>query len=83
MAIDSNKRQTLVIDTPNNPYWNKYLNPLTCNLEETYAKHFDFCIEQIEKQHGSFKNFNEKFDQLFSSSLILYKNGFMDEHRLK
>ena len=81
--IDSIERQTLVIDTPNNPYWNKYLNPLTCNLKETYAKHFDYCIEQIEKQHGSFKNFNEKFDQLFSSSLILYKNGFMDEHRLK
>ena len=81
--INANDRQILVIDTPNNPYWNKFLNPLTCNLEETYAKHFDYCIEQIEKQHGSFKNFNEKFDQLFSSSLILYKNGFMDEHRLK
>jgi hypothetical protein len=81
--INANDRQILVIDTPNNPYWNKYLNPLTCNLEETYAKHFDYCIEQIEKQHGSFKNFNEKFDQLFSGSLILYKNGFMDEHRLK
>jgi hypothetical protein len=81
--ISEHKRATLVIDTPNNPYWNKYLNPLTCNLEETYGKHFDYCIEQIEKQHGSFKNFNEKFDQLFSSSLILYKNGFMDEHRLK
>jgi len=80
--INANERQTLVIDTPNNSYWNKYLNPLTCNLEETYVKHFDYCIEQIEKQHGSFKNFNKKFDQLFSSSLILYKNGFMDDHRL-
>lgn len=80
--INASERQTLVIDTPNNSYWNKYLNPLTCNLEETYVKHFDYCIEQIEKQHGSFKNFNKKFDQLFSSSLILYKNGFMDDHRL-
>ena len=74
---------TLVKEAPNNPYFNKFLNPLTCNLEETYVKHFDYCIEQIEKQHGSLKEYNEKFDQLFSNSLILYKNGFMGEGRLK
>jgi len=76
-------REGMVIDTPDDPYWNKFLNPLTCNVEETYGKHFDYCIEQIEKQHGSLKKYNEKFDKLFSNSLILYKNGFLDDHRLK
>ena len=59
-----------------------FLNPLTTNIEETYGKHFDYCVDLIEKKHGSMKTFNKEFDKLFNKSLILYKNGYMQQSRL-
>ena len=43
-----------------------FLNPLTANVNETYVKHFDYCIGLIEKKHGSMNNFNKEFDKLFN-----------------
>ena len=59
-----------------------FLNPLTANVNETYVKHFDYCIGLIEKTHGSMNKFNKEFDKLFNKSLILYKNGYMKPSRL-
>lgn len=59
-----------------------FLNPLTANVNETYVKHFNYCLDIIEKKHGSMKNFNKEFDKLFNKSLILYKNGYMKQSRL-
>lgn len=82
-AFDINDKAMLEFGLPRDFYWHTFINPLTCNIEETYGKHFDYCIEQINKQHGNLKKFNDKFDKLFSDSLILYKNGYMQDSRLK
>jgi hypothetical protein len=58
-------------------------NPMTCNFNETYNKHFNFMIKRIlNNNNNSIDEFNDNFNTLFNKSLILYKNGYLDDNTL-
>ena len=62
---------------------NFIINPMTCNFNETYNKHFNFLIKRIlNNNNNSIDEFNDNFNTLFNKSLILYKNGYLDNNTL-